>query len=140
MTGGWRGDATSIGLLILRIGAGGLLLGSHGWSKLTHFGERLHTFANPIGLGPPASFTLVTFAEVVCAALVVVGFLTRFATVPIIIFLMVAAFIQHAHDPWPRRELPLLFMTAFLCVLVAGPGRFSIDALIGARRGRRPPP
>jgi putative oxidoreductase len=70
----------------------------------------------------------VVFAEVFCAALVMLGLLTRLAAVPIVIFLGVAFFIQHAHDPWPQRELALLYLLPFLALIGTGAGRFSLDA------------
>ena len=126
----------SLALLLLRIGAGGLLLGGHGWSKLMHFGERAATFADPIGLGSAASLTLVVGAEVFCAALVIMGLGTRFATIPILIFLVVAAFVQHAADPFGKKELPLLYMVPFLALLITGGGRYALDATISRVMGR----
>ena len=134
-----KDGSRSLGLLVLRLGAGGLLLGAHGLSKALHFSDRLTTFANPIGLGPEASFTLVVFAEVVCTSLVILGLRTRLATVPILIFLSVAAFVQHLHDPWSKKELPLLYLVPFLALLLAGGGRFSLDAFLGARQSRGKP-
>jgi putative oxidoreductase len=124
----------SISLLLLRLGAAGLLFYGHGLGKLANASERAGRFADPIGLGPELGFGLVVFAEVVCSALVALGFLTRLATVPILIFFLVAAFVQHGSDPWPKRELPLLFFTAFLPILLQGPGRYSIDAWLQERR------
>ena len=124
-------NALAWALLIARVGAGALLIYGHGWGKLMHFGERVHAFANPIGVGPEAGFTLVVFAEVFCAAAVALGLFTRFTVVPLLIFFAVAAFVQHAHDPFPKRELPMLFGIVYLVVALAGPGRFSIDGLRG---------
>lgn len=124
---------TSIGLLILRLGAGGLLFAGHGWGKLMSFGARAPGFADPIGLGPVLSFWLVVLAEVPCAVMVMIGLLTRAAAVPIVLFLLVAGFIQHAHDPWPRRELPFLFAASFVALLFTGPGRLSLDSALGLR-------
>lgn len=129
---------TDVGLLVLRLGAGALLFGAHGWSKITHFSERVAQFADPIHLGGPASFTLVVFAEAICTALVALGLLTRWAVIPIVIFFLVAVFIQHADDPWNRKELPLLFMIAFLPLLFTGPGRFSVDAWLAKTREGQP--
>jgi len=127
-----RGDlASSIGLLALRLGAGGLLLYGHGWGKLMHFSQRIGTFADPIGLGPAPSFVLVVFAEVVCSILVMLGFLTRLSVIPLIIFFAVAGFIQHAADPWAKRELAFVFAVPFVALLFTGPGRFSLDAKLG---------
>jgi len=125
----------SLGLLILRLGAGGLLLFGHGWGKVLRYGEIAGRFADPIGLGPQVGFALVVFAEVVCSALVMLGLFTRLATIPLLIFFAVAAFIQHVADPWPKRELPLLFAVPFLALLLTGAGRWSIDALRSRRRG-----
>jgi putative oxidoreductase len=118
-------------LLIARVGAGALLIYGHGWGKLMHFGERLGSFSDPIGLGSPVSFTLVVFAEVFCAIAVAIGLFTRVASIPLIIFFAVAAFVQHAHDPFNRRELPMLYGIVYLALALTGPGRFSIDGLRG---------
>jgi putative oxidoreductase len=136
-----RDDVDSIGLLVLRLGAGGLLLCGHGWAKLMNAGARAPNFADPIGLGPVVSFWLVVFAEVLCSALVMLGLFTRLGTIPILGFLTVAAFVQHAHDPWPKRELAFVFAVPFLALLLTGPGRFSMDEAMkprwpwGGRRG-----
>ena len=128
-----RDFATSIGLLVLRLGAGGLLLCGHGLGKLMNAGAGAPGFPDPIGLGPVWSFWLVVFAEVLCAGLVMVGLLTRLSTLPILGFLAVAGFIQHANDPWPRRELAFLFAVPFLALVMTGAGRFSLDALVKPR-------
>jgi putative oxidoreductase len=47
--------------------------------------------------------------------------------------MLVAAFIVHGDDPFQKKELALLFLTPFLALLLAGPGRFSLDAVIGRR-------
>jgi len=126
-------NAMSWALLVLRIGASALLVYGHGWPKLIHFSERVHHFANPIGLGSAPSFVLVVFAEVVCASLVALGLFTRPATIPLVVFFAVAAFVQHAADPFGKKELALLFAIPYVAVLIAGPGRFSLDALIRRR-------
>ncbi|MGE5175208.1 MAG: DoxX family protein [Hyphomicrobiales bacterium] len=128
----------SLGLLVLRVGVAGLLLSGHGWSKLMHFSQRAATFSDPIGLGPQLGFTLVVFAEVFCSAGIILGLCTRLATIPQIIFFCVAAFVQHGHDPWSKRELPMLFLVPVVTLLITGAGRYSLDALISAWwRGRR---
>ncbi len=138
MKGVASGPAVSFGLLILRIGIGSLLFWGHGLPKLLHFGERAATFANPIGVGPAASFALVVFAEVLCSSFVVIGLATRWAAVPPVIFFLVAFFIQHADDPWNKKELALVYLVPFLTLIFAGAGRYSLDALL-SRRGRAVP-
>jgi putative oxidoreductase len=69
---------------------------------------------------------------------VIIGLGTRFAAVPIIGFLLIAAFVQHASDPWPKREFALIFMVPFVAVLIAGGGRYALDAAITRVIGRWP--
>ncbi len=136
MTTDTKGVLHSTGLLILRLGSAGLLLGGHGWSKLMHFSERTADFPNPIGVGATASLALVVFAEVICSLLVIVGLATRLASAPVVIFFLVAGFIQHAPDPWQKKELAFVYMIFFLALLFTGAGRFSLDAAIARRKLR----
>lgn len=128
----------SIGLLLLRVGAGALLLFGHGLPKLLHWSDRAARFANPIGVGPEVSFSLVVFAEVVCAAAVLLGIATRVAAAPIVFFLLVAAFVQHGADPYADKELALVFLVPFATLTLTGGGHYALDTLIlRGRAGRR---
>ena len=126
--------AFNFAMLILRLGFAGLLLVNHGWPKLTHYGEMQQKFGDPIGLGPAVSLALVVFAEFFCAAFVILGLFTRLACIPIIITMAVAFFKVHnmiyAAGP-VSGVMALLFMIAFLAILFSGPGKISVDRLIG---------
>jgi putative oxidoreductase len=132
----------SIGLLILRLGMGGYLL-THGWGKLQML-RNGDEFGDPIGLGSGLSLVLVTFAEFLCAILVMAGLVTRAAAVPIVVAMAVAAFVAHGSDPWTmaaaqgggNKQPALMYLVAFAALIFTGPGRFSIDALI-FKPGRR---
>lgn len=123
-----------LSVLFMRISAASILLFFHGWPKVASFGERFHNFADPIGLGGELSFILIVFAEFVCTILIILGFLTRFAAIPVVIAMSVIAFVVHTNDPWARQELPLLFAILFFSILIAGPGRYSLDRLIFRHR------
>ncbi len=124
-----RSMYTSIGLLILRLGVGGLMI-THGWGKLANFGALASRFSDPLGLGSTVTLVLVVFAEFFCALLVILGAATRLAVIPLIINMSVIVFVVHADDPWQRQEFALLFLIPFLTLLFTGPGQFSIDGLI----------
>lgn len=129
---------TSIGLLLLRLGAGALLLFGHGLPKLLHWTDRASHFANPIGLGPQVSFALVVFAEVVCAAAVLLGIATRVAAGPIVFFLLVAAFVQNGPGSYSDKELALVYLVPFAVLMLTGGGHYALDTLIlRGRAGRR---
>jgi putative oxidoreductase len=125
--------SNDVGLLILRLGIGGFMLFAHGWGKLVGFGELSGTFPDPIGLGSTLSLTLAVFAEVLCALLIIVGLGTRFAAIPLLITMLVAAFVVHANDPWNKKEFALLYAIPLLTLIVSGGGRYAVERLI--RRG-----
>jgi len=122
------------GLLAIRLLSGGMML-THGLPKFDRlFGEGPVKFADPFGLGPEISLGLVLFAEVGCSLLVMAGFKTRWATLPLLFTMLMAAFYAHGSDPFSDKELSLLFFTVFLSVLISGGGRLSADGWMGIRK------
>ena len=123
----------NLAILVIRLGAGGMML-THGIPKIGRLlGEGPVKFADPFGLGPEISLVLAIIAEVVCAVLVMVGFKTRIATVPLMMTMLTAALYAHWNDPFPKKELPLLFFLVFLAILIMGPGKYALDSLIKKR-------
>ncbi|MCC7245034.1 MAG: DoxX family protein [Saprospiraceae bacterium] len=119
-------------LLLLRLAAGGLML-QHGYSKFTQLMAGDYGFADPIGIGEMPSLVLTVFSEFFCAILVVVGFQTRLATVPLIITMLVAALVVHAADPLGDKEPSLMYASMYAAIYMMGGGRYSLDAML--RRG-----
>ena len=118
------------GLLAVRLLSGGMML-THGLPKFDRlFGEGPVKFADPFGLGPEISLGLVLFAEVGCSLLVMAGFKTRWATLPLLFTMLMAAFYAHGSDPFSDKELSLTFFTLFLSILISGGGRVSLDGWI----------
>jgi putative oxidoreductase len=129
-------NIVSFGLLFLRVIAGAFMF-THGDGKLVRlFGEGPIKFSDPLGIGAVPSLALAVFAEVVCSVLVIVGVATRLSVIPVIITMLVAAFIVHGADPFGSRELPLLYASVFFFIAITGAGKFSFDNLIykGSRR------
>ncbi|MFT3928550.1 MAG: DoxX family protein [Myxococcales bacterium] len=124
------------GLLLLRLGGGAFMAFSHGLPKLLAFSEKAAHFADPLHIGPVASFGLATGAEFVGALLVLVGFFTRPAAAAVLFTMLVAGLVQHAGDPWNKKELALLFALVFGTLLTTGPGALSVDAWLKRRRDR----
>lgn len=120
-----------LGLLIMRLGIGGMMLFAHGWPKLANFTNMSGHFPDPIGLGSTLSLTLAVFAEFFCAIAFMAGVLTRWVSVPLLITMLVAAFVVHFDDPWKSKEFALLYAVPFLAFIFTGGGRFSLDSIIG---------
>ena len=120
-----------IAALVLRVVFGSLMIINHGWGKfMRFFGDEPLSFADPIGVGQVPSLVLATFAEVLCAALVIIGFKVRLSVIPLIITMLVAIFAVHINDPFKRMETAILFLTVFSAIGLMGAGRYSIDGML----------
>jgi putative oxidoreductase len=124
-------------LLILRIGIACFML-THGWPKLMKLiaGGEIQ-FLDPFGLGATASFVLAIFAEVLCSFLLLFGLATRWATIPLIITMLVAIFVAHAADGFQKQELPGHYVLVYLFLLLVGPGKYSLDYFISRKLSRK---
>lgn len=129
--------AVSLGLLVLRVAMGGMMLVPHGLPKLLDFRATAEGFPEPLGIGAPVGLALVVIAEVPCALLVVLGLFTRLAAVPLLATVAVGAFVHHAGDPFSQREIALVHLVTYAAILLAGPGRFSLDTALARSRERR---
>ena len=121
--------AFNLAMLILRI-ATGLLLASHGYSKLIKFPALKDRFMNFLHLGSPTSLSLIIFAELVCGLLLIVGLFTRFACIPIIIGMVVVVFIASNGHIFTEGEKGFGYLAATITILLCGPGKMSLDAMI----------
>ncbi len=117
-------------LLILRIAVAGFML-THGVPKLMNVLNGNWEFGDPLGMGTRTSLVLTIFAEVGCSILILLGLFTRFATLPLLITMLVAIFVVHAADPLGKKELAILYALLFATLFFTGPGKYSIDG----RRG-----
>ncbi len=123
----------SLGLLALRLLAGVALM-HHGWSKIQ----------NPFGwMGPTATVpgflqALAALSEFGGGLALALGLLTPLAMLGILCTMGYAAFTHMRRgDPFvgrPSWELAALFFVIALCVLLAGPGRYALDAKLFGRR------
>lgn len=124
-------SAFSFAMLVLRLGAGSLLMVKHGFDKLIHFSEKAAHFSDPFGIGSTPSLAMVVFAEFFCAIFIILGLFTRLATIPVIIAMSVALFMAHDGKLFTEGELSALFLTCYLTLLFTGPGKISLDRFIG---------
>jgi putative oxidoreductase len=124
-------NAFSFAVLLLRLGAGSLMMINHGLDKLMHFAQKAPRFADPFHIGSTTSLSMVVFAEFFCAAFIILGLFTRLATIPLIIAMSVALFFAHKGEFFGVGESAGLFLTCFVALLFTGPGKVSLDRFIG---------
>ena len=123
----------NFGLLVLRIGIGGLML-FHGISKLSNGIDGLVAMFDRQGL-PGIIAYLVYLGEVVAPVLVLIGYRTKLASVAIAITMVVAMIIAHAdeilklgdHGEWALEVLGLYLLGA-IALLFLGAGKFAVSS------------
>jgi len=129
---------TSAGLLALRLFFGLTMLLHHGLDKLNTFNDKAPHFPDPLGVGHSTSLAMTVFAEVVAAILLAIGLWTRFAAL-VLAFEMGVAFImvhKMAFSGQMPGEMAFVYFGAFLTLLLAGPGKFSMDRALFGKSGR----
>lgn len=125
--------------LFLRLGIG-LVFVVHGWSKLSGGPSNFGGMLTGLGVGAPGLFAwLVTLAELVGGILLLLGLLTRLATLPLIA-VMIGAIVLVKVDlgviappdaGMPGAELDIALLAGLLALLMFGPGGVSVDRAVG---------
>ena len=108
-----------------------------GTQKLLDWNSTLLLFQNeyhtPV-LPPDVAAYTATTLEIGCSSLILVGLLTRVSTLLLLgMVAVIQAFIEP--DAWPTHIQWLAFM---IVLILRGPGRISLDALIGPRLVGKP--
>ena len=130
---------TGLAPLVVRVLVG-IIMAAHGLQKLqvgpATFGLVLSELGVPL---PTFMAYVVTLVEFVGGILLIVGLLSRFAALLLTIDLVMAILLVKVHvgllspqsGPPPGAELDLGLIAGFLVILLAGPGRLSLDYLLG---------
>src|SRR3989337_2390810 len=120
----------------------GIIMFAHGLQKLqggpANFGGLLSQLGVP---APEFMAYVVTFVELVGGALLIVGLLSRLSALLLTIDLVVAILLVKLNigliapqGSGAGAELDLALIAGFLVILLAGPGRFSLDYALGIDR------
>jgi putative oxidoreductase len=127
--------------VVLRLAVGSVMA-VHGWQKLTEMGPAMFGETMVADLGLPAPVALgwaVTLIELVGGVLLVAGLLTRVSGLLLALVLagttilvkVDLGLIAPMGSMLPGAELDLALLAGALAVLVLGPGRPSLDHLVG---------
>ena len=126
----YSAGAFSVAMLALRL-ISGVLIMHHGYGKLIHFNETAQHMQGLFGLPPTIATALIVFAEFFCGLFIVMGLFTRLAAIPLIIAMCVALFKANNGQVFAVGETATLYLGAFIVLLFVGPGRVSVDSMIG---------
>jgi len=121
--------------LVLRIGFGFYMLFGHGIGKLNKLlaGGDIE-FISFLGMSPKVCLTLAVVAEFLACILIIIGYKTRLATLPLIITMLVAIFSVHGTDPWfmqgaagGSKEPAFIYLVGYVSIYLLGSGKYSVD-------------
>ncbi len=123
-------------LFILRV-TWGVLFILEGWYKFSHVDSNVSYYAS-LGFSAPVFMVyLSASAEFFGGIFLVVGFLSRLVSIPLIITMIVAVvmdpgkshFLGHGSGQTEAflSQIPLVFAYACLTILLFGPGNWSLD-------------
>lgn len=133
--GEFVGGRAAWGLLAIRLVFGGALV-LHGMQKMgSPFG-----WMGPGAPVPGALQFLAFFAELGGGLALLFGLLAPLAALGVFFDMLVATLMAHGADPWvnapgkPSKEAALGYLAFALLMLLSGPGRLSLDALLFGRK------
>lgn len=93
---------TNLGRLFMRLFVG-IMLMQFGIRHLVHYNELCSTFPTILGIAPEAALIIMICIEIICSLLIMIGFLTRIATIPAVLAMIAAeAYILQDLLPTPQ--------------------------------------
>lgn len=121
------------GLLLLRIWLGLSMFLIHGLAKFQNFSATVAKFHDAMGI-PKVFGAAAVLSESACAILLIIGLATRWAA-GFLAVTMAVAFIKVHHMVLTQGnpqsgELAFLYLGGFVAILLAGGGKFSVDAKV----------
>lgn len=131
------GGRAAAGLLIVRL-VFGLGILQHGWPKIQH----AFNWMGPDAPVPGLMQALAALSEFGGGLALMLGLLTPLAMFGLTCTMLVAIVVVHlsAGDPFvsltgsPSYELAALYLAVALTMIIIGPGKFSLDALLFGKR------
>lgn len=125
----WFKRNQDLGILLLRIFIGvRLIYGVQdnvlNWEDMIRFSDFLKEFHFPF---PMACAIVSVYAQLVAGILILLGWLTRYAALLMIINFVIALIMVHRNDSFEAMTSPLSILFCCLLFLFNGPGGISID-------------
>ncbi|HEX3346463.1 MAG TPA: DoxX family protein [Polyangiaceae bacterium] len=117
----------------------GLVFMSTGWGKV-HSIEKVTGFFTSLGIPAPHFHAiLVGYSELLCGTALVLGLLTRLATIPLIVSMIVAILTAKRPDLHNVFDLvgfdEFTYLVVLVMIAILGPGSLSLDAILVRRLG-----
>ncbi len=123
--------------LLARITLGWVFVMS-GWGKLQHMPKVIDFFTSLELPAPDFLAHLVAFSELFCGVLIFLGLLSRLASIPLSIIMIVAILTAKWPDLKEFSDLfkfsEFLYLLLFVWIVIEGPGKVSLDYITFKKR------
>ena len=107
--------------------------------QMLNFDQIVPTFNGFLGLSPETSMTVLVAVELLCAVCIMLGFLTRLSVLfPLVLMLIAEDFMLSSQTAATSQMFnfgpgyQVMFIGIFVFMLLAGPGKISLDYVIAA--------
>lgn len=129
---------TNMARLFIRLFTGVMFM-QFGIRQIAHYNELAPSFCPVLGMSGETALLVMILIEIICSTLIILGLFTRFAIIPPFISMVIA---EHVIMQYYSAEgvtqlysmqagfLPIMFMGIFIFMMIAGPGKISLDYII----------
>lgn len=107
--------------------------------QMLHFEEIVPGFQGLMGLSPETTMSLLLMVELLCATFIILGLFMRLAILPPLVIMCVAESVILSSQGTVADQFfnfqpgyPIMFIGIFIYLLLAGPGKISLDYIISA--------
>ena len=122
-------------ILCLRIFIGAILA-MHVIGKMQRYNVMINGYPPLLFNDPVLTFVIFNMIEAACAVMIVIGFWTRFASFLMALGMFVDIFIVFPALGWFGVERQVLYMGYYIFLIIAGGGKFALDARFFGKRGK----
>lgn len=122
-------------ILCLRIFIGAILA-MHVIGKMQRYNVMINGYPPLLFNDPVLTFVIFNMIEAACAVMIVIGFWTRFAAFLMALGMFVDIFIVFPALGWFGVERQVLYMGYYIFLIIAGGGKFALDARFFGKRGK----
>ena len=124
----------NLSMLIFRVILSLELIIVHGLKKVGIGVEQAENIPNPFHFPIGLNNFIAISANLFFPVLIIFGFLTRLAIIPILAVTLSGYFVMHWNDSLLVKDVPFMYSLSYLFLLFIGPGKYSIDSFIKKRR------
>ena len=129
---------TNMARLFMRLFTGVMFM-RFGIRQIAQFNELALSFPSVFGMGAEVSLLVMILIEIICSTLIILGLFTRFAIIPPMVSMVIAECVlvqelmAQTNVTFQSSQiifLPIMFLGIFLFMMLAGPGKISLDYII----------